>query len=129
MKRNTRIKKGTLILKRNTHQGIGTLYPLYPASASSCEMELSSSACPGLSSAFHVRSNTTLIEKEHSLKRNTLTIEMDHHVCNTPFGINNFLFSNMASFFFLESRTSPDAPIGLWTLDFEPAFLSGFAPS
>ena len=34
----------------------------------------------------------------------TLTLELNH-----------FLFSNMASFF-LESRTSPDAPIGLWTL-------------
>ena len=26
-------------------------------------------------------------------------------------------------------RITPDAQIGLWTLDFELAFLSGFAPS
>ena len=37
---------------------------------------------------------------------------MDHHVvaCNTPFGINHFLFSNMASFFFFWVQGPPPMP-------------------
>ena len=73
-------------------------------------------------------------KKEHLSKKGTFIQRNTHprnFVCQTQgnLALNYFCFPNMAFFYFLiiffgSPGTTPDAPIGLWTLS--PRFLSGF---